>query len=380
MTSFQTKLRLIFKPFLFVSTCSIIVYTFLNWLLVINLHVIKMEDDTINLIIPVVLLWVPLLIWVRPLIKLLKLKTSGRNDPVFAMLILLWVVVGVPLVISQEYMDTATGKLTRLTALSEIIRFPETKYYIAKRYYVNKRLVHVKTYFSVSGKGNNNFDMNIYASVPVFDHIYPDTNLIAILLNSINPKALVIVNNKLSNIQEVKKYPADSIRAMRIVNPTMVMPHYGDTGKYGALAVMTYGYKLKRKSPPQKISPVAWLAVKYHKTISNSLSPSEKMQRFKEFGIQCDTDYKYKKLDGFVYLQRISSYKERSRYKAAIKLKDDVVGEDPVILSPIFDSFENRNGNKIYWIIGSFTIGSVIFLLILAAVKLKPEVCNDGDI
>jgi hypothetical protein len=349
-------------------------------LIIIKLQKFKIDDELVSLLIPMCLSWIPLLIWQRPRIKLLNLKTDGRKDPVAGILFLNWATLGIPLIISQMYMVTATGKLTRLNFMSDIDRFPATKYYRVKHYYTNKRMVHGKTVFRVTGKYNNDFDMYIYAAVPVFDHLFPDTNLIAAMRNKLNVKALIILNGKLSNMQLLRKLPADSIRMMRYVNPTSIMRMYGDTGKYGALAVVTRGYKMNNNVPPPKISPIAWLAIKYYKTISNHLSIAEKQDRYKIFATQSDTDFRRKHLDKFVYLDRIpDNSKDAINYSAAIKLKGDVVNDkEPTVLLPVYDPFEARNGNKLLWIFVCYAIGASIFLLILNFVALKSEVHSSG--
>ena len=371
MNLFYAKFRLIFLPYLIITVCTIAIYTFLNWLLIVKLNTFQLDDDVANIIIPIALPWIPLLIWLRPRIKLLQLNTSGRRNPIGGILYLTWIAIAAPLVIAQSYMATATGKLTPLTYASDINNVPPTKYYTVQNFYVNKRMVHVKTTFSVSGKYNGNFNMNIYAAVPVFDHLFPDTNRIAILRNSVNAKALVIINGKLSNMTQLKKLPADSIKRMRIVNPSIVMPMYGDTGKYGALAVETRGFKVKNEQPFTKIAPALWLAVKYSKTISNHLSLKEKDTRYHKFALQSSAAFLGQRFDNFTYLNRIPYSNDLKNYNSAVTLRGDVVDGAKTILLPVFKPFEDRNGYQLVWLLGSFIIGSGIFLLILHFNQLK---------
>jgi len=194
-----------------------------------------------------------------------------------------WIIIAIPNTLAQQYLITATGKLTALDNIGQINRFPKTKYYSAKCYYINKRLVHVKTIFNITGKNRADFAMTIFAPVPVFDHPFPDTNKIAAIRNGANIETLVIINDTISTMARLKKMPADSIRLMKFMNPSFVMPKYGDAGKYGALAVVTMGYKITWKVPVVKISPVLWLAIKYSKIISNRLSLSDKKNHTRSF-------------------------------------------------------------------------------------------------
>jgi membrane associated rhomboid family serine protease/RNAse (barnase) inhibitor barstar len=373
MKMFYAKLRLIFLPFAIATLCTVCFYSFLNWLLIVKLNLIKVDEEVINFFIPFVLPWVPLLIWIRPRIKLLRLNTTGRRNPVTGLLMLLWVTMAVPIIIAQAYMVTATGKLTNLNNISEIIHTPPTKYYKARHFYASKGFAHVKPAFSVSGKYNEHLDMTIYVAVPVFDAVFPDTNKISRIRNRIDSRALIILNGKVSSIGAVKKLPADSIKFMDIMSASMLMPMYGDSGRYGGLMVLTKGYKLKPtwKLPPFKIYPAAWLAVDFRKTVSNHLSPREKEEAYKAFVLESQSEFERRDLDTFAYLDRVPYGRDLTNYQLAIASKNDVANGDQIILSPVNEPFDARNGNKLAWIFGSFGVGSVIFLIIIQFIKLK---------
>ncbi|MDP9076424.1 MAG: hypothetical protein M3O71_03290 [Bacteroidota bacterium] len=371
MTNFYTKFRLIFLPLLFTAIGTIAFYTFVNWLLIVKLSLFKIDVAIVNFMVPFFIVWVPNIIWVRPRLKLLQLRVEGRKDPVLALLILTWITMVAPLVFAQTYMVTATGKLTRLNYISEINNLPPTKYYTVNKYYINKRMVHVKPGFHTY-KGD--FTMTLYAAVPVFDKLFPDTNRIAAMRNSVNIKTLVLLNDSVTTIAQLKKFPADSIRMMRYVNASIVMPKYGQAGRFGALAVMTRGYHLKTELPVFKISPAAWLEIEYSKTIGSSLSVAEKDIIYRQFTAQCDTDYKHMQINDFKYLDRLPYNSQLGYYKDAILKKGDVVDGDPVILKPVYQSFDARNGDKLSWIFNSFGIGAVFFLIIISMIKLKNDV------
>lgn len=370
MKQFATKFRLIFIPFLIISICTVCVYTALHWLFFIKVKSFPVEEEKLNLLGPMIFPWVPILIWLLPRVKLLNLKTQ-KGSPLMGYLMFAWIAMTIPTVIAQDLLITATGKLTRLDYMSEVNNLPVTKYYTVKHFYVNKRMVHVKPILSTSGKNNNDFNMTIYASVPIFDHIFPDTNRIAAIRNSVNVNALVILNGKLSTMQQLKKLPADSIQMMRFVNATLVMPTYGEAGKYGAIAVVTKGYNIK--TPLMKFTPAAWLAIKYNKTISNHLSISEKQGLYRQFVAQSNNDFLHKPLDKFVYLDRVANSKELRNYYAAIKSIDNVEGDQAAILTGVNGSFDKHNGTKLPWIFGSLGIGSVIFLVTLLFKPLKND-------
>jgi rhomboid protease GluP len=124
--------------------------------------------------------------------------------------------------------------------------------------------------------------------------------------------------------------------------------------------------------PSVKISPAAWLTIKFQKTISNSLSVNEKQELYKQFATQCEHDFEAKDFNQFVYLDQLPYGKDLKNYQSAIAAKDDVVtGADTFILSGVDTPFAARNGDKLAWIFGSFGIGAGVFLLILQFIKIR---------
>lgn len=372
MQQFKAKLKLIFLPFVYIGGITLAAYTFLHWLLAIRFNVVSLPEWYINFVIPGVLVFIVLIIWLRPHLKLLKYNNNGGRSPIVFFIYIAGLAWAIPTVIAQQYVETATGKLTALDSISQINTLPITKYYTVKQFYSAKKAAHVKIVFSVSGKNKTDFVMTAYTAVPVFNHLFPDTNIITAMRKRANPKTLVIIDSKLSTMQRLKKLPADSIRFMRYVNPSQVMPQYGEKGKYGALAVVTSRYKLKKDPEPQKIWPAAWLAIRYSKTISNRLSPTEKDLNFKVFVAKCEADFNNEPLDKLTYMNRITANNDDFKYYfAAVHSRNDVPDEEPLIFLPVHEPFAKHNGNKLFWILTSFGIGATVFLLILLCYRLK---------
>ncbi|GAA4317535.1 rhomboid family intramembrane serine protease [Mucilaginibacter gynuensis] len=69
----------------------------------------------------------------------------------------------------QEYLLTATGKLTRIQNIDEINQKPLTKYYIIANHYIDKQhaTVHRKT--EVSGRNNNYLTFHLYFACPILN-------------------------------------------------------------------------------------------------------------------------------------------------------------------------------------------------------------------
>jgi rhomboid protease GluP len=78
--------------------------------------------------------------------------------------------IAIPTIITQEYLVTATGKLTQLDNISQITKSEQTKYYSLKNYYIDKQHIAVQNTASVTGKHNENFNMLIYVAMPILEN------------------------------------------------------------------------------------------------------------------------------------------------------------------------------------------------------------------
>jgi rhomboid protease GluP len=161
------KLRLIYKQFLIIAISVIGGYTFLNWLLILNLHAFSVNEDIINIWIPMALPWILILIWLRPRIKLLNLKRKKGDLPGLYIFIAGFAIVA-PTLVAQSYIEKATGKLSQLDSIAQIDKQESTKYYTLKTFYIDKRHIGVQSKFDVSGKHNENFNMNLFVVLPIF--------------------------------------------------------------------------------------------------------------------------------------------------------------------------------------------------------------------
>ena len=125
----KDKLSLIYKPFLIIAVCIIAGYSFLNWLVFIKIKAFSLNEEIIKLWIPMALPWIPLVIWLRPRIKLLNLKTTRKSDFPSLYVMMAGFAIALPTIIAQFYIETASGTRTKLEHISRIELMPETKYY-----------------------------------------------------------------------------------------------------------------------------------------------------------------------------------------------------------------------------------------------------------
>ena len=166
MKGLSDKLRLIYKHFGLIAIGFILTYTLLHWLLFIKAGV-PLKEDIVKFWLPFGLPWIPILIWLRPRIKLLNFKNDNAS---FGYQFLASIAIAIPTIITQEYLVTATGKLTQLDNIYQITKSEQTKYYSLKNYYIDKQHIAVQNTASVTGKHNENFNMLIYVAMPILEN------------------------------------------------------------------------------------------------------------------------------------------------------------------------------------------------------------------
>lgn len=166
MKGLADKLRLIYKPFVLIAIGFILTYTLLHWLLFIKAG-IPLKEDIVKFWLPFGLPWIPILIWLRPRIKLLNFKNDNAS---FGYQFLASIAIAIPTIIAQEYLVTATGKLTQLDNITQITKSEKTKYYSLKNYFIDKQHIAVQNTASVTGKHNEDFNMLIYVAMPILEN------------------------------------------------------------------------------------------------------------------------------------------------------------------------------------------------------------------
>lgn len=112
--------------------------------------------------------------------------------------------------------------------------------------------------------------------------------------------------------------------------------------------------------------PKHWYGVKYKEQISNKISNEEKERKYKEFYDECIqkmNNYNFHSLDHF---ERKPKSDDRINFLKAIEARiNQPTDESFIVLEPVQETYESRNGNKFAWIFGSFGIGFGVLLLSL---------------
>jgi len=167
MKNFKEKFKYIYIPFLLISVCFTITYSLLHWLLFIN-GGLSLKEDIVKFWVPFILPYIPVYIWLRPRIHLLQFKKDNGS---FGLQMLAVIAIALPTIITQDYLITATGKLTALDNISNIENKAKTKYYTLKDCYIDKEHVAVTNTATITGKHNTDFNILIYAAIPILNNI-----------------------------------------------------------------------------------------------------------------------------------------------------------------------------------------------------------------
>ena len=162
----KDKLRLIYLPFLIIGISFIGFYALLNWLLFIKLDLFSVRDIIKHWSLPLSLLWMPILFWLRPRINLLKFK---RENSGFYYQAVAFGAFGLSTFLAQEYLSTATGKLTQLASINSIDKQQKTKFYTVKDYFVSKRDFGAHTSAEVTGRRNQNLHLRLFITLPLYE-------------------------------------------------------------------------------------------------------------------------------------------------------------------------------------------------------------------
>jgi len=175
--SIKKRFNYLFKPYILTLLTLIIGYTFIHWVVFIELNLFHLNEVITNFVFPIILTGLACLFTIRPRFKILKLEAKHKNWIDFYSSIV-WISMTIPVILAQEFMVEASGDITELNSINSINKSKLTKYYTIREYYIDKKIMGVNSVFDVSGRYNESFNMYIYITIPIFSKSI-DTNEIA---------------------------------------------------------------------------------------------------------------------------------------------------------------------------------------------------------
>ena len=130
-----------------------------------------------------------------------------------------------------------------------------------------------------------------------------------------------------------------------------------------------------------------WYCIKYYERISNrryesissKLNSEMKKQKFDKFIKRSFEKFDSLDINNFVYLNRIGQVFDKNGYSQAIENNERFVALRPTILLPINEPFERRNGNKLYWFLGTLILLNSSLILFIIRHDLKEDVTDFSD-
>lgn len=386
MKNIFVKVKLIFIPFLIIAVGFIGLYSFLNWLFIIQWHLVNINEEVINVWLPLGLIWIPLFIWLRPRIKLLSLKEKNSNLPSLYFCISIIAIIA-PTLIIQTYLITATGQLTKLQNIDQITTKPVTKYYSVEKHFIDKQHAMVYRRTEVSGRNSEYLTFHIYLACPIvsypikYDTIVKSHNVVPhINLYNFrsNKKPMIVIDGKPdSSGSLIKKIRYEDIAEVSILKGKTETALYGKGAYDGVVSIITKkaiaDINKQRNKKQFNTIPSAWLGTEYTKTLSNRLSDVEKESTFKQFNNDTYQQFVNQDLNQFIYLDHIGNNDRSKGYLAAIKTSNTYSDTNPIILEAQTTSFKARNGDEFQWIFKSFGIGAGIFLMMIIIPKLNSK-------
>ncbi|MBK8429609.1 MAG: rhomboid family intramembrane serine protease [Lewinellaceae bacterium] len=122
---------------------------------------------------------------------------------------------------------------------------------------------------------------------------------------------------------------------------------------YFVKPIIQRGRKVSMDTPPEH-----WYGVKFHEQINNKLDVTEKEKAYEAFYADCVQKMERYPFRTVAYFERIPNSEDRQHYLHAVQrciFQSADTGH--IILIPVLDTFEDRNGNSFGWIFGSSESG-----------------------
>ncbi|MDM1045658.1 hypothetical protein HX004_12850 [Myroides sp. 1354] len=163
MKELKKKISLILMPLIRLTLVVIIGYSFVHWLLFIEINLL-LREDVYLILLPVVIAATVLYFFLRPKLKLFQFKsekTVGFYCVVFT------VAVIVPTIFAQKYLSKALGKRTDVEEVYQIEDAPFSKYYTVNRYHIDTKKVGWYTKTIISGKTSTELFFDAYVVFPI---------------------------------------------------------------------------------------------------------------------------------------------------------------------------------------------------------------------
>jgi hypothetical protein len=110
MHSLSNKLRIVYLPFILIAAGCLVGYSFLNWLLLIKMELFTLNEGVVNFWLPFGLPCLPIIIWLRPRLKALRVKKLGRGNLRDLFYFVSWMLVASASRMMPSFVRSAAGR------------------------------------------------------------------------------------------------------------------------------------------------------------------------------------------------------------------------------------------------------------------------------
>lgn len=164
MENYSTKFRHIVPSFLVVVFGTTIVTLAFRWVFTINSEILPIKEDVFHIWLPIILPWVPISIWLRPKLRILKFKKEGSDAPLLFQVIT-WVTMMAMMIVSNAYLKTASGSLKVINTIDQLIEH-DARYVSIQEVELDRLYGSAHTEFRASGKHNQYLNFDSYFVYP----------------------------------------------------------------------------------------------------------------------------------------------------------------------------------------------------------------------
>ena len=173
-TQLGVKLKKIFLPFLLVNVGTILSYGLFRWVFDVKLGILNIDVEVLDFWMSILLPWVPILLWIRPQLNILKHRKRGRLDNYWTIQWFMSLVIFLPLLNSQEYIVQAGYDLIELDSVEQVSDFQNEKYFRLNNFILYTDHSVSYTIARTSGRANQYLDYNSYTAIPFkeVDHTF----------------------------------------------------------------------------------------------------------------------------------------------------------------------------------------------------------------
>lgn len=156
------KVRHILPVFIYIVLGTALVSLGFRWLFTIKYQAFELKEDLLDFWIPFLLPWIPIFIWFRPRIRVLKFYSNSDIGMFYQFLA--WGGAIAVILVSHSYLKTASGQLLKIKDISEFkgdVRYLE----IDTVKIVSKiKSVHLES--NTSGRYNEHLNLKLYFVTP----------------------------------------------------------------------------------------------------------------------------------------------------------------------------------------------------------------------